>query len=145
MEWAGPLPSGSSSSSSFGSPAHQHSALVAVPRGQVPLRGSHLLWNLVPESWRPRVISEMKITAHVGNPASRTIVFMLEQMLKKSKCGDFPGGPLVETSSSNAESGGVCHLAGDLRSCLPFGVAKKRKERQEIDKYLNKHFSKADI
>lgn len=82
--------------------------------------------------------------AHVGNPASRTIVFMLEQMPKKSKCGDFPGGPLVETSSSNAE-GSVCSLARDLRSCLPFGVANKRKERQEIDKYLNKHFSKADI
>ena len=80
----------------------------------------------------------------MGNPASRTIVFELGQMCKKSKCGDFPGDPLVETSSSSAE-GGVLSLVGDLRSCLPFGAAKKMKKRQEIDKYLNKCFSKDEI
>ena len=71
-------------------------------------------------------------------------MFELEQMHKKSKCVVFPGGPLVETSSSSAE-GGVLSVVGDLRSCLPFGAAKKMKERQEIDKYLNKCFSKDDI
>lgn len=94
VEWAGPLLSGSSSSSSFGSPAHQHSALVAVLRQQVSLGRSHCsgIWcpNHGTQEWLLKWI-----TAHVGNPASRTIMFMLEQMRKKSKCGDFPGGPSI--------------------------------------------------
>ena len=59
---------------------------------------------------------------------------------KKGAPGDFPGGPVIKTSPSNA-GGAVRFLAGELRSHMPPGQKKDQniKLKQHCNK-LNKNF-----
>jgi len=93
----------------------------------------------VRKGWRVRVeyFSALPAASGVRLPAWR--------FNERSSLGDFPGGPVVKTSSSNA--GGVVRpLIRELRSYMPHGQKakqtkqlKKTKQKQYCNKF-NKDF-----
>ena len=83
-------------------------------------------------------ISSEGIQGHVFASVNKSRVARCYQREKKQ--GDFPGGPVVKTSPSNAKRVWVRSLVGELRSHMPHGQKNQNIKQKQYCNKFNKDF-----
>ena len=56
-----------------------------------------------------------------------------KRKLRKFSWWEFPGSPVIKTFDFPMQGAQVQSLVGELRSCLPCGMAKKKKKKEMLE------------